>query len=282
MINTISPPCSPGFNNIYSFDATMHRIDNFSTSAGIQTVDFNINSSTINVEKNDTIDIRFKNVSTTTANFTASFSNAGSLYISSLSLTTGYASTNCPYFNSASMAALSTDPSNDNVVIFANGISGFHGGNYSFIPNPLTGSLNSLYSTYGDVDYPFSIKPYDVLIVYLSDNTYVESRILEVIGGGNQPLKIRLENPLSSLLRSNLTVSNGNYKSFLILSKIPDETSAYLTFKKRDGKTSYGFIIPNDIAPDVLANMDTITKEVKQKLINEQAVINDINGGTFS
>jgi hypothetical protein len=282
MINTISPPCSPGFNNIYSFDATMHRIDNFSTSAGIQTVDFNINSSTINVEKNDTIDIRFKNVSTTTANFTASFSNAGSLYISSLSLTTGYASTNCPYFNSASMAALSTDPSNDNVVIFANGISGFHGGNYSFIPNPLTGSLNSLYSTYGDVDYPFSIKPYDVLIVYLSDNTYVESRILEVIGGGNQPLKIRLENPLSSLLRSNLTVGNGNYKSFLILSKIPDETSAYLTFKKRDGKTSYGFIIPNDIAPDVLANMDTITKEVKQKLINEQAVINDINGGTFS
>jgi len=285
IINKITSPCYPDtvqFDNIYSFDATMYRIDDFGTPAGTQTIDFSVNSSTINVEKNDTIDIRFKNTSTTTANFTASFNNVGNLYISSLSLSTGYASTNCPYFNSASMAAYSTDPNNDNVIVFSNGISGFHESDYTFVPNPLKGTTNSLYSTYGDVDYTFTIKPYDVLVVYLSDNTYVESRIMEVIGGGNQPLKIRLENPLSTLLRSDLTVGSGNYKSFLILSKTPDETSAYLTFKKRSGKTSYGFIIPNDLATDVLSNIDTITKEVKQKLINEQPIINDINGGTFS
>jgi hypothetical protein len=40
-----------------------------------------------------------------------------------------------------------------------------------------------------------------------------------------------------------------------------------LTFPKRDGDTSYGFVIPSNIAPDVLDNIDTITKEVKQKLL---------------
>ena len=38
---------------------------------------------------------------------------------------------------------------------------------YIFTPNPLSGSLNPLYSIYGDVDYPFTIKPYDIILLYL-------------------------------------------------------------------------------------------------------------------
>jgi len=44
-----------------------------------------------------------------------------------------------------------------------------------------------------------------------------------------------------------------------------------LTFNKRPGNTSYGFVIPSNINPTVLANIDTITSQVKQKLlINQQ------------
>jgi cold shock CspA family protein len=56
----------------------------------------------------------------------------------------------------------------------------------------------------------------------------------------------------------------------LILTRIDDETNAHAVFKKRDGKTSYGFVIPENLAPDVLANIDTITRQVKQKLLADQ------------
>jgi hypothetical protein len=62
-------------------------------------------------------------------------------------------------------------------------------------------------------------------------------------------------------------------KRFLILSRIKDETSAYLTFRKREGSTSYGFIIPQNIAADVLANINIITREVKQKLLSDQSAV---------
>jgi hypothetical protein len=270
-------------DNLYSYNflSSFWSIPDFNTPTGPQTKTFNIDSSTINADKNDILSIRFKNTVSSSNNFTASFDNIGSLFISSLSVSTGYADTSCPYFNSASMAISSSITGSDSVIIFDDALSSFYGDGYTFVPNPLTGSINTLYGTYGDVDYPFLIKPQDILIVYLSDGTYVESRILEVTGGGTSSLRIKLDAPLSTLLRSDLTVGSGAYRSFLILSRIEDETSAYLTFKKRDGKTSYGFIIPNDIAPDILNNIDIITKEVKQKLINEQSAIDSISGGTF-
>ena len=267
--------------NQWTFSNFVYRIDDFDTPTGNQTYNFSVNSSTITADKNDSLSIRFINNSNTSPNFTASFDNIGSLYISSLSLSTGYASTDCPYFNSSSMAISASITGSNDVIIFDNGLSSFYGDSYTFVPNPLTGSANTLYSTYGDVDYSFIIKPQDILIVYLSDGTYVESRISEVTGGGSSALRIKLDAPLSPLLRSDLIVGSGAYKSFLILSRIEDETSAHLTFKKREGKTSYGFLIPNDISPDVLSNIDIITKEVKQKLINEQSAIDNISGGTF-
>ena len=267
--------------NQWTFSNFVYRIDDFDTPTGNQTYNFSVNSSTITAEKNDNLSIRFINNSNSTPNFTASFDNIGSLYISSLSLSTGYASTDCPYFNSSSMAISASITGSNDVIIFDNGLSSFYGDSYTFVPNPLTGSANTLYSTYGDVDYSFIIKPQDILIVYLSDGTYVESRISEVTGGGSSALRIKLDAPLSPILRSDLIVGSGAYKSFLILSRIEDETSAHLTFKKREGKTSYGFLIPNDISPDVLSNIDIITKEVKQKLINEQSAIDNISGGTF-
>ena len=68
----------------------------------------------------------------------------------------------------------------------------------------------------------------------------------------------------------------------MLFRSLQDETNAYLTFIKHPGQTSYGFLIPENLSPDVLANIDTITKEVKQKLINDQGfVIGDLTGGGF-
>jgi hypothetical protein len=67
-----------------------------------------------------------------------------------------------------------------------------------------------------------------------------------------------------------INIMSGSYQRFLLLSRVEDETNAYLTFNKRDGKTSYGFIIPQDISTTYLDNIDTITRQVKQKLLADQ------------
>ena len=166
--------------------------------------------------------------------------------------------------------------SNTNEIVLSAGVSSLYGGSYIFVPNPLTGSLNSLYSgsaEYGDVDYPFTSKQYDIVLVYLSDGTYIESRVINSYLL-NSKLHLTLDTDLSPTLKTNLI--NKTYTRFLLLSKQPDETNTILTFIKRTGKTSYGFLIPTDISSTVLSNIDVITKEVKQKLLNDQSVINNI------
>ena len=233
-----------------------------------QTKTFNINQPSVSLNQGDKLTFKLVLKNTTTNNFTASLTE-GSLVINSLAASTGYSSATCPYFNSASISASYANGIN-NVITFDTALSNFHDQNYIFVPNPLTGSESSLYPIYGDVDYKFATKPYDIVISYLSDNTYVESRITSVSKSGSL-LQLTLDTPLSNLYRDNLI--SGSFQRFLVLSRLEDETSAFLTFRKREGSTSYGFTIPQNIAPDVLANIDTITKEVKQKLLSDQSSV---------
>jgi hypothetical protein len=239
-----------------------------------ETKNFSINVPSIALNIGDVVTFKFKLSGSTTNDFTASISN-DSLSINSLAVATGYSSTTCPYFDSASISrSVALGSGSTRTITFSPGVSNFLGSNYTFNPNPLTGSQNSLYPIYGDVDYPFNIKPYDIIITYLSDNTYVESRILSSSfynNGTSNYLQVQTDTILSN--RYIKDIESGSYKRFLILSRQDDETNAYLTFKKRDGSTSYGFIIPQNIAPDVLANIDTITKEVKQKLLSDQSSV---------
>ena len=237
---------------------------------------FNINIPSIPLEKGESIIFKFQCENTSVTNFTASIAQ-GSLKVSSLAASTGYATTNIPFFNSASIAL----SSNTNEIILSSGVSGFHGGQYIFVPNPLGGNESTLYAGdvgYGDVDYPFTINPNDIALIYLSDGTYIETRILNVYKQSGL-IRLSLDISLSTTLKSEL--AHQTYKRFLILSRRADETNVILSFSKRDGKTSYGFLIPENISTEVLSNIDTITREVKQKLLNDQSVISDINGGTF-
>lgn len=237
------------------------------------TTTFSVNIPSTALTVGEKLIFKFQMEGNTTSSFTASL-GPGSLKVSSLAASLGYASTPYSYFSSASIAT----GSNSNEIIFSPGVSGFHGGNYIFVPNPLSGSVSSLYDEYGDVDYNFVINPFDIILIYLSDNTFVEARVLNVYSQAGL-LHVTLDIELSATLKSEL--ANQTYTRFLVLSRRQDETNVILSFTKRDGKTSYGFLIPENISPTVLANIDTITREVKQKLLNDQPAIDNINGGSF-
>jgi len=207
------------------------------------------------------------NISSSNNNFTASISQ-GSLTIGSLASSTGYASVNCPYFHSASMdLSIADGNGSTNIITFPIALSNFHNNGYQFAPNPTTGSLNSLYDIYGDVDYPFTVNSFDIASTYLSDGTYVENRIISSSYSGSF-FRIHLDRIMSNQHVNN--IMSGSYQRFMLLSRVKDETNAYLTFNKRDGKTSYGFTIPQDISNTYLNNIDTITRQVKQKLLADQ------------
>ena len=240
-----------------------------------QTLTFNIdrgygNTNYVTATNGNTLKFQLKLNGVTTPNYTASLRSTDSLKIGSLSISTGYSSTSCPYIDSYGSSSITFDQE----------LSSFYNKGYLFLPNPLNGTVNSLYGTYGDVDYQFTPKVNDVVLLYLSDNSILEYTVLSVnTSTSTGKLTLNLDSPLSNIAKSNLGTSA--FKRFLLLSRIDDETNVILNFIKRDGKTSYGFLIPETISSTVLANIDTITKEVKQKLLNDQPIINDISGGSF-
>jgi hypothetical protein len=140
---------------------------------------------------------------------------------------------------------------------------------YLFLPSGSTPIVkNSLYNTYGDVDYIFSPKIGDIISIYYSSGTsYFDSTITNVYFDSSGKLNLSLSSELPSNLNKPAYTSSDITK-FIILSKVNDETNLILTFDKKFGPTSLGFVIPNNLHPSVLANIDVITKEVKQKLID--------------
>jgi hypothetical protein len=272
-VGAIGETCPDGFGGsvkIFQPSTTFYLIPNFDSPTAAQTKTLSINrplsNPVTNVNQGDQLMLHLSQSNLSTNNYTASISE-GNLIISSLAVATGYANTSCPYFNSSSLSSSIAAGSGSNILTFSSGVSNFYNSGYQFIPNPLTGSLNSLYSEYGDVDYEFNINPSDIIITYLSDKTYVESRVISSSISDNL-VQLYLNNNLSSVYSNDIIF--GSYEKFLVLKRVEDETNANLTFKKRDGKTSYGFVIPQNIAPDFLANIDIITREVKQKLLADQ------------
>jgi cold shock CspA family protein len=87
-----------------------------------------------------------------------------------------------------------------------------------------------------------------------------------------------IPNSLISKIRDTGDSNVAGVDEFILLKKNKDETNLLVTFDKETGNTSYGFIIPDNIHPDVLSNIDVITKEVKQKLIENS---NTGGSGTF-
>jgi hypothetical protein len=151
-------------------------------------------------------------------------------------------------------------------LIFNQSLSSFV--DYQYLP--ATSSV-SLHNAYGNVDNTFTPKVGDVIFLYYNNNTqYQELNIIRVNPGTKYSIGVtpNLVTNLSAGTYASTTVSK-----ILLLSKVPDETNINLSFDKDDDVTSYGFLIPDNLSPDLLKNIDTITRQVKQKLLSSQSGI---------
>jgi hypothetical protein len=144
--------------------------------------------------------------------------------------------------------------------------------NAKYHPEVSSGSANSssLYSKYGNINYNFNINPNDVVTFKaqtpFGDLKYFEYNIVTTYTSSGK-VYIQLDNSLPSFLTTTPTYTSGTFNEFSILKRIQNETIVLLNFTKNSGQTSYGLLIPDNLHPDVVKNINTITKEVKTKLI---------------
>jgi hypothetical protein len=241
----------------------------FTSSLGnLSTVlDFNVTSSYTTFDTAVFVQFKLQQV-TSSNNYTASILTTGDLtpytgLINSISTAT----TDISPFASSSNSFVSPDAflygSNGTDTLYLNeSLSGFK--DYLFLSQT---SSADLHTTYGNIDYTFSPKVGDVLLLYYNNNTQVqELNIISSIKASSfLELKV-LPNLVSAL--SEIRYTSDTINRLLLLSKIPDETNINLVFDKEDGTTSYGFVIPDNLSPDVLKNIDTITRQVKTKILS--------------
>jgi hypothetical protein len=146
--------------------------------------------------------------------------------------------------------------------------SSFYGPNYFFDPlNVATSSsFGTLYQEYGYIGYPFILNQYDKIIIQIEgESGYAfEYNINKVFITGDGVLHINIKEDISGYFEN----ACNKYYKIVFLKKVPDETSVFIDLVKPPGKTSYGFIIPDNIGQEVINNIDTITSNSKTQLID--------------
>jgi len=264
-IGLLSPNCTDTF----LLPTTDKKLYTFPTSNLINYLNFNLDSDFKPFTLGDKIafELTTGSVAFTTNNFTASIekydnlSNNGIIFSSIQQNQIG----NNPFATSNSGASPFISGSISGSLVLNRSLTNFK--DYLFLPSGSGFVQNTLYNTYNDALFTFSPKKGDLIILYYGpSNSYFESEISDVNILNNQ-LTLKLYSDLPSILNKSV-YSSSDISQFLFLTKVKDEANILLQFNKKDGETSIGLIIPNNIHPDVLDNIDTITKEVKQKLID--------------
>jgi hypothetical protein len=230
-----------------------------------------------NLDKDANIEFRIKQKNLSATNYIATFNTRGLLKIKSVSnqldqlpsATTG----STGFIDSVQFTSGSITSS----ITLNTQLTSFLG--YDFVPVPPTGSgltQHSLYPTYGDVDYAFTPGYYDMIVHHNTSGQVSEYRILNT-RTINSKLVLDISPAFDNSAKANDFEDPSKYTKIVFLKRVKDETNTIINFIKRDGKTSYGFIIPDDIHPDVFANIDKITREVKTKMIEGGGM----DGGTL-
>ena len=245
------------------------------------TLSFNLTTPEASLSKGDQIYFKLTKESSSISNFTASFSTTGKLRNNLVANTFGdfvFASGSTTNHLISSSISSKNDGNFDTIVLNSS-LTELE--NYQFIAEQGTGDNKILYNNYGPVNEIYSPSIGDIVVIYWEGQN-VELIIKNLSYDINNKRSIifttNLPSSLKTLLNNSTSALKGGVGTFLLLKKKPDETNILLKFNKKDGTTSLGFIIPNNLHPDVLANIDVITKEVKQKLIDFGTT--DI-GGTF-
>jgi hypothetical protein len=278
--------CFGGFNQTFPCDTysyyeyfntfNLYEIPNIYSVAESTTINLNAVLQQ-NLDKDANIEFRIKQKNLSATNYTATFNTRGLLKIKSVSnqldqlpsATTG----STGFIDSVQFTSGSITSS----ITLNTQLTSFLG--YDFVPVPPTGSglaQHSLYPTYGDVDYAFTPGYYDMIVHHNTSGQVSEYRILNT-RTVNSKLVLDISPAFDNSAKATDFEDPTKYTKILFLKRLKDETNTIINFIKRDGKTSYGFIIPDDIHPDIFANIDKITREVKTKMIEGGGM----DGGTL-
>jgi hypothetical protein len=157
-----------------------------------------------------------------------------------------------------------------NAFYLSSSLSPYYGPTSLF--NPLDFSVSasyaSLYADYGDIFYPFYLEPNDKIVLQASGSSgpIVEYTVKNnFTQGGTGFAYITVQEDIAGYFGD---LACGQYYKILFLKRVVDETSIILNYPKISGKTSYGFVIPQNISPAILDNIDVITRNVNQQLID--------------
>jgi hypothetical protein len=156
----------------------------------------------------------------------------------------------------------------NNAFYLNSSLSQYFGPAYIFNPldSNISASYSSLYNAYGDILYPFVLEVNDKIVVQASNMSgpILEYTVDNISFSGNGLAYIKIKEDISSYFGN---VCSKYYK-ILFLKRIIDETNIIINLSKPPGKTSYGFSIPQNISPAVIANIDIINKNVNQQLVD--------------
>jgi hypothetical protein len=247
----------------------------FTSSVGnlSSTLNFNVTSSFKDFNPGDQIYFKLQQV-TSSNNYTASLLTTGDRTIyTGLRNSIGISTVGINPFATSSLGQFVSQSNGIDTLYLNKSLSGLK--DYLYLP--ATSSI-SLHEAYGNINNTFSPKVGDVILLYYNNNTQIQELNIVSAQLNSSILELKVSPNLVSNLAINGSYSSNTISKLLLLSKVPDETNINLYFDKLDGQTSYGFLIPDDLSPDVLKNIDTITKQVKQKILttNQGLTINTV------
>ena len=239
------------------------------TSINTFTGSFNYTTPAVSLAPDDKVVFKFRQEGVSTSNFTASVSTgtvASSLTTTEVAVGQGgypYATASLGNFISG---ALDLTTLSSQIVLSTN-LSQYLG--YQFVPAFTSASVlytSSLYEKYGDVNVSFNPQFGDKIV--LSDFSGVTQE-LDVIEATT--LNSKLYITVAPQLLDNWVLNPSLIIKFLLLRRYQDEQNVILTFNKTPGATSYGFLIPNTISPQVTNNINTLQAAVQSQLLSNQA-----------
>ena len=234
-----------------------------SVASAIKTISYTTPPYSVGV--NQPVVFKFTQGGMSSANYTASLTSNSSLTVGTIAVGAGgypYATTSSGNFIS-SFANLTGSYSS---ITLSSNLAQYAG--YQFIPYFVSASVtysSSLYTKYGDVNINFSPQNGDKVI--LIDNAGI-TQDLDVYSFSDPTITV-----VGDIL-SNWVINPSLVKTFLLLRKYNDEQNVILTFTKPSGATSYGFIIPETISPQVVDNINTLQANVQAQLLSTQTSAN--------
>lgn len=239
---------------------------------------FNINYTTPNVSlaAGDKVSFQLIQRSMSTSSYVATLSvgeSNSTLALNTVAVGSGgypYATSSAalgPGYGNFISGAFNNTAGTTGSLVLSQNLSNYLG--YQFVANFTSASIaysSSLYSQYQDTSYVFQPELGDRIVLY--DGTRTEN--FDVLGyslDSNNRVNISVVPTIFGTWANNPS----KILQFLLLKRYNDEQNIQLSFVKKSGQTSYGFLIPSNINPNVLARINTIQAQVQAQLLSIQA-----------